>query len=143
MRGVPHVQCPMWPPAQVTPTSDIPISWIFPSAAIHHPVRYSDCSSRYLFIPDILRLHICLHQISDGVLYRYWAEVKSEEWISDPSNLALSSLVCVCRATFSISQNLHICSKYEKGYSRRFTPGNWPFFVRIICMLSDASTSFY
>ena len=100
LRGVPHVQCPMWPPAQVTPTSDIPISWIFPSAAIHHPVRYSDCSSRYLFIPDILRLHICLHQISDGVLYRYWAEVKSEEWISDPSNLALSSLVCVCRATF-------------------------------------------
>ena len=34
------------------------------------------------------------------------------------------------RKTYSFPQ-------YMKGYSRRFTHGNWPFFVRIICMLSD------
>ena len=91
LQGVPHVQCPMRPPPQVTPhlrySNKLDIS-------LPRSTRYSDCSygpiSVYSGYPP--QLHIGLQQISDlsRVLYsrgwfsRYWAEVKSLDFRSRP-----------------------------------------------------------
>ena len=102
-RGFPmsNVQCGHQP-AQVTPTSDIPISWIFPCHA--RPDTQTAATARYLFIADIP-----LSCTSGCNRYRTWAEcctagvglvdigLKWSHWISDPGlAAALSSLVCVC-----------------------------------------------
>ena len=121
LQGVPHVQCPMRRPAQVTPhlrySNKLDISLPAPCST-----RYSDCSYvRYLFIPRRIssRCTLCCNRYRSGVqcctaggggvgVSRYWAEVKSE-WISDPGLLvALSSLVCVCSSPISLFP--HVCA---------------------------------
>ena len=108
-RGFPmsNVQCghhPKWPP-----TSDIPISWIFPCHA--GPDTQTAATARYLFISRISSCTLCCNRYRDCTMYsswfsRYWAEVKSG-WISDPGLAAFSSLVCVCSSPILLFP--HIC----------------------------------
>ena len=120
-----NVQCGHQP-AQVTPTSDIPISWIFPCHA--RPDTQTAATARYLFIADIP-----LSCTSGCNRYRTWAEcctagvglvdigLKWSHWISDPGlAAALSSLVCVCSSPikafhrFFLTYLLTVCCKITK-----------------------------
>ena len=120
LQGVPHVQCPMRPPPQVTPhlrySNKLDIS-------LPRSTRYSDCSygpiSVYSGYPP--QLHIGLQQISDlsRVLYsrgwfsRYWAEVKSLDFRSRPRSGLESPCLRLLLSDKSFSSLFfsHICSQ--------------------------------
>ena len=140
LQGVPHVQCPMRPPPQVTPhlrySNKLDIS-------LPRWTRYSDCSYGPIsvYIPDIL-LHIVLQPISGlyNVQISGWSEVRLDIR-SRPRGLVFPRL-CLLLSDIAFPTYLSLCCNISRS---KVTFGKGcglqVFAIPIICIANFWSDS--